>query len=71
MHAEFENKKMNIEDIEKKINQKFINYDHFVDSKTSINQKYENEFFLETVKLDTLPEYIKMNEDKYKEWIVY
>ena len=69
MHSEFENKKMNIEDIKKKITQKYVNYNHFADSNSSIEQKYDNEFSLEKVSLDKLPNYIKANEDKYKDWI--
>ena len=69
MHSEFENKKMNIEDIKKKITQKYVNYNHFADSKSSIEQKYENQFTLEKVNLEKLPDYIKNNVDNYKEWI--
>tara|TARA_Y100000816_G_C26074272_1_gene565336 strand:+ start:511 stop:1398 length:888 start_codon:yes stop_codon:yes gene_type:complete len=69
MHSEFENKKMNIEDIKKKITQKYVNYNHFADSNSSIEQKYDNQFSLEKVSLDKLPNYIKANEDKYKDWI--
>ena len=69
MHSEFENKKMNIEDIKKKITQKYVNYNHFADSSSSIEQKYDNQFSLEKVSLDKLPNYIKTNEDKYKDWI--
>ena len=69
MHSEFENKKMSIEEIEKKINQKYVNYNHFADSKSSIEQKYENQFTLEKVNLEKLPDYIKNNVDNYKEWI--
>jgi len=69
MHSEFENKKMNIEDIKKKITQKYVNYNHFADSSSSIEQKYDNQFSLEKVSLDKLPNYIKANEHKYKDWI--
>ncbi len=69
MHSEFENKSVNIDDIKKKISQKYVNYNHFADSKSSIDKKYENQFSLEKVGLDKLPNYIKINKDKYKEWI--
>ena len=69
MHSEFESKKMNIEEIKKKISEKYVNYDHFADSKSSIEQKYDNQFTLEKVNLDQLPNYIKLNSEKYKEWI--
>ena len=51
MHSEFESKKMNIEEIKKKISEKYVNYDHFADSKSSIEQKYDNQFILEKVNL--------------------
>ena len=69
MHSEFESKKMNIEEIKKKISKKYDNYNHFADSKSSIEQKYDNQFTLEKVNLDQLPNYIKLNSEKYKEWI--
>ena len=69
MHSEFENKEENIEDIKKKINQKYVNYNHFADSKSTIEKKYTNQFNLDKVSLDELPTYIKMNEEKYKDWI--
>tara|TARA_B100001113_G_C21053674_1_gene597971 strand:- start:210 stop:1094 length:885 start_codon:yes stop_codon:yes gene_type:complete len=69
MHSEFENKEENIEDIKKKINQKYVNYNHFADSKSTIEKKYTNQFTLDKVSLDELPTYIKMNEEKYKDWI--
>ena len=69
MHSEFESKKMNIEEIKKKISKKYVNYNHFADSKSSIEQKYDNQFTLEKVNLDQLPNYIKLNSEKYKEWI--
>ena len=69
MHSEFESKKMNIEEIKQKISEKYVNYNHFADSKSSIEQKYDNHFTLEKVNLDQLPNYIKLNSEKYKEWI--
>ena len=35
------NNKMNIEDIQKKITQKNVNYNHFADSNSSIENKYK------------------------------
>ena len=32
-------------------------------------KKYENQFTLEKVNLEKLPDYIKNNVDNYKEWI--
>tara|TARA_B100000900_G_scaffold413602_1_gene438002 strand:- start:230 stop:1114 length:885 start_codon:yes stop_codon:yes gene_type:complete len=70
MHSEFENKDVNIEEIKQRINKRFINYNHFADSKLPVEQKYKNKFTLEKVNLDKLPNYIKENRENYKEWIV-
>ena len=64
MHSEFESKKMNIEEIKKKISEKYNNYNHFMTLKSSIDQKYDNQFTLEKVNLDQLPNYIKLNSEK-------
>jgi len=69
MHSEFEKKEINFKDVEKKVSQKHINYDHFADSKSSLNTKHDNKFDLEKVNLDLLPEHVKDNVDKYKDWI--
>ena len=34
-----------------------------------MRKKYDNQFTLEKVNLDQLPNYIKLNSEKYKEWI--
>jgi len=68
MHSEFETKKIDIEDIQKKINQKYVNYNHFTKSDSSVDEKYDNKFSLEKVSLDNLPNYIQVNQDKYNEW---
>ncbi len=68
MHSEFETKKIDIEDIQKKIKQKYVNYNHFTKSDSSVDEKYDNKFSLEKVSLDNLPNYIQVNQDKYNEW---
>lgn len=68
MHSEFEIKNIDIEDIQKKIKEKYINYNHFTKSDSSIDKKYDNKFSLEKVSLDKLPYYIQINKDKYNQW---
>lgn len=69
MHAEFEINKMNLSEIKNKINKRVINYDHFADSKVSAHQKQHNEFKLTKVRINFLPDYIKKNFSKYKNWL--
>ena len=69
MHSEFKLKKDSLEDIECKIKNKFINYDHLADMKSSIKKKQNNKFILTKVKLDILPKYISSNLEKYRSWI--
>ena len=70
MHSEFETKEVNLKDIAEKVAKKHVNYNHFIDSKSSMQQKQENQFNLIKVNLDLLPDYIRDNANKYKDWIV-
>ena len=69
MHSEFELKDTNLKEIEYKIKNKFINYDHLIDTKSSNEKKQNNRFDLTKVDLNVLPNYIKDNLEKYKSWI--
>mgnify|MGYP001187107577 CR=1 FL=1 len=69
MHSEFERTNVTIEEIKKRIEQKYISYDHFMDSKLETRDNQNNQFYLKKVNLDQLPKYISINKDKYREWI--
>ena len=69
MLSEFELKKDTLKDIEYKIQNKFINYNHLIDTKASNEKKQNNRFNLMKVNLDVLPKYIIENLEKYKSWI--
>ncbi len=69
MHSEFELKNDDLKAIEYKIKNKFINYDHLLDTKSSNEKKQNNRFDLTKVNLDILPNYILNNLEKYKSWI--
>ena len=69
MHSEFELKNDDLKAIEYKIKNKFINYDHMLDTKSSNEKKQNNRFDLTKVNLDILPNYILNNLEKYKSWI--
>ena len=65
-HQEFKDAKKGIQEIEVLMKKKVIIYDHKVKKN---KYKFEKEFKLQTVSLDNLPEYIKSNKDKFKDWI--
>jgi len=69
MHSEFESKGSDLKEIEYKIKNRFINYDHLIDTKSSNEKKQNNRFDLTKVDLNVLPNYIKDNLEKYKSWI--
>jgi len=69
MHSEFELKNDDLKAIEYKIKNKFINYDHLLDIKSSNEKKQNNRFDLTKVNSDILPNYILNNLEKYKSWI--
>ena len=69
MHSEFELKNDDLKDIEYKIKNKFINYDHLLDTKSSNEKKQNNRYDLTRVNLNILPNYILNNLEKYKSWI--
>ena len=65
-HQEFKDAGKNISDIEDLVKRKVILYDH--KAKTS-EFKFGKEFKLETIGLESMPEYIKNNKDQFKEWL--
>jgi beta-1,4-mannosyl-glycoprotein beta-1,4-N-acetylglucosaminyltransferase len=69
MHSEIDLDKTNIENIKDKIKNKYINYNHLADSKSSDSLKQNNKFELTKVDLIVLPEYIRRNFEKYIDWI--
>ena len=69
MHSEFELKNDDLKAIEYKIKNKFINYNHLLDTKSSNEKKQNNRFDLTKVDLDILPNYIINNLEKYKSWL--
>ena len=49
------------------INRKVILYDHLA-KKSSFMDKHKSEFKLKKVNLDSMPEYLIKNVEKYKTW---
>ena len=65
-HNEFDVSGVTVEDIQKCIDDKIVNYDHRVDKTES--EKYGANYKLEIIKDDLLPEYLISNKEKYKDW---
>ena len=67
-HDEYRASGKNVERIRELINNRKIDHDHLVDTKSS---KYNGEFNLDIYSIDQLPLFIKSNVEKYKEWLVF
>ena len=68
-HDEFEVSGITLDDIKKNILEKKVFYNHFADKENL--KKWEFDQDLKKVDLKILPNYIKINKDKYKDWIDY
>ena len=69
LHSEFDSENNKLEEIEYKVKNKFINYDHLADRKLSNDLKQKNKFVLTKVNIECLPEYIRNNLENYREWL--
>ena len=65
-HLEYEESGLSAEDIKKIISEKKVFYNHFADKR---EDKLNASIKLEKEKIDLLPEYIKENIDRFKDWI--
>lgn len=70
MHSEFELRNIDLNEINRLVNEKKINYDHLANSSSNILDKQSNEFNLIETKVDLLPKYIIDNREKFNNWIV-
>ena len=66
-HDEFDISGITLEDIEKKMREKKVFYNHFADKESQ--DKWEYEYELKKASLDILPNYLQVNKEKYKNWI--
>ena len=66
-HDEFDISGITLEDIKKKLKEKKVFYNHFVDKQNLDKWKYEHE--LKNVGFELLPNYLRENKDKYKNWL--
>ena len=65
-HYEFEESKISIEDLRKKIKEKKIIYDHSVDQ---TKYKCGSNTTLSSVGLSEMPDYLRENYKKYGDWL--
>ena len=65
-HLEFEESGLKESDMERMVKDRRILYDHSVKQE---EEKYRGKQLLEKVNVSYLPEYIKNNLDKYKDWL--
>ena len=66
-HDEFDISGITLEDIEKKMREKKVFYNHFADKESQ--DKWEYEYELKKTSLDILPNYLQVNKEKYKNWL--
>ena len=66
-HNEFEKSGLLAKDYKEFINQGVLPYDHFLDKKSSIENKFSKRIKLEKNN-DKLPNYLLQNLEKYKDW---
>jgi len=65
-HNEFDVSGISVEDIQKHIDNKIVNYDHKADK--SLEKKYNANYKLRVVDDKILPNYLVKNKNKFKEW---
>jgi len=65
-HDEFEKSKLSLEDLQKKVKEKKVIYDHSVDQ---TKYKWGSNTTLKTIDLSEMPDYLKENYKKYINWI--
>ena len=65
-HNEFDVSGISVEDIQKCIDNKIVNYDHRADK--SLEKKYNANYKLRVVDDKILPNYLVKNKNKFKEW---
>ena len=65
-HHEFEDSGLKLSDLQKKIDEKKVIYDHNVDSKS---YKWNSKTNLKTAELKEMPDYLRINYKKYLKWL--
>ena len=67
-HDEFELSGLTVNDLKKKINEKTVFWNHFVDKK-HYKDRWAYDYKLKTIDNKFLPSYLTNNSEKFKEWL--
>ena len=67
-HQDFENSNLSFKDLENKMINRELLYDHNKDKKNE--NKWLTNKKLKTVDINLLPDYLKINKEKYNEWFI-
>ena len=65
-HDEFEASELSVEKIKEKIKNKEMFYDHFAEKESK--NKWDFNYKLKKIDHEFLPEFLKINSQKYQEW---
>ena len=65
-HDEFDESKLTIENLRKKIDDDLVFYDHFIDKKSE--DKWKGDYKLKRIENHLLPDYLIKNQNNFKEW---
>mgnify|MGYP004061006025 CR=1 FL=1 len=66
-HDEFELSGLTVNDLKKKIEEKKVFFNHFVD-KENYKERWNYDYKLKKIENELLPQYLKNNLKKFKEW---
>ena len=66
-HDEFELSGLTVNDLKKKIEEKKVFFNHFVD-KENYKERWNYDYELKKIENELLPQYLKNNLKKFKEW---
>jgi len=66
-HDEFELSGLTVNDLKKKINEKKVFFNHFMD-KANYKERWQYDYKLKKIENNLLPKYLTSNSKKFKEW---
>ena len=66
-NVDFKLSRLKLDDIKKMVIEKKILYDHFTDQ--SKTDKWNSKIVLQSMDMSLLPEYIRKNSEKFKDWL--
>ena len=66
-HDEFELSGLTVDDLKKKIDEKKVFFNHFLD-KENYKERWNFDYDLKKIDNELLPQYLKNNSEKFKEW---